>query len=188
MRKLVFQMHISLDSYVAGMHGELDWIKLDEEMFDFVNILTNNADTALYGRVTYQIMNNYWPEAGMKPNASKHDIEHSSWYNRVSKIVLSNTLKNSGQADTTFISGNVIEKISRLKQQKGRNIIIFGSPSVSNLLLNEGLVDEFWLFINPVVLGDGISLFRGGSKIIKLEQKEVKTFKFGVTAIHYAKL
>ncbi len=92
MRKLIFFMHTSLDGFVAGLKGEMNWIKIDEEIFDFVATMTDNADTALYGRVTYEMMQNYWPNAGKQPDASKHDKEHSAWYNKVSKVVLSKTI------------------------------------------------------------------------------------------------
>ena len=86
-------MHVSLDGFVAGPKGEMDWIKLDDEMFDLVGGFTNEADTALYGRVTWEMMDNYWPTAANKPNATKHDIEHSQWYNKVDKLVLSKTMR-----------------------------------------------------------------------------------------------
>jgi dihydrofolate reductase len=77
MRHLIFFMHTSLDGFVAGLNGEMDWIYVDDAMFDFVATMTNQADTALYGRVTYEMMQSYWPKAGEQPNASKHDKEHS---------------------------------------------------------------------------------------------------------------
>src|SRR3979409_1602991 len=93
MRKLVLFMHTSLDGFVAGPNGEMDWIKVDDEMFEYVGKRTNGADTALYGRVTYQMMEGDWPTAADRPNATKHDIEHSRWYNKVAKIVLSRTMR-----------------------------------------------------------------------------------------------
>ena len=88
-------MHISLDGFVAGPNGEMDWIKVDEELFDHVGQRIREGDTALYGRVTYQMMEAYWPAAGEEPNASKHDKEHSMWYNKAHKIVISNTMKDA---------------------------------------------------------------------------------------------
>ena len=88
MRNLIFFMHTSLDGFVAGLKGELNWVNVDDEIFDFVATMTDKADTALYGRVTYEMMQSYWPNAGKQPNASKHDKEHSAWYNKVSKVVL----------------------------------------------------------------------------------------------------
>jgi len=93
MRKIISFMHISLDGFVAGPNGEMNWINVDQEIFDFVGKRISTGDTALYGRVTYEMMENYWPAAGAKPTATRHDIEHSKWYNNVQKVVLSKTLK-----------------------------------------------------------------------------------------------
>jgi dihydrofolate reductase len=92
MRKLIFSMHTLLDGFVAGPNGAMRWINVNDEIFDFVGAITDKADAALYGRVTYEMMQGYWPTAGDDPNASKHDKEHSAWYNKVSKIVLSRTM------------------------------------------------------------------------------------------------
>ena len=154
MRNLIFFMHTSVDGFVAGPNGEMDWINVDNEMFDFVATMTDQADAALYGRVTYEMMQNYWPKAGEQPNATKHDIEHSNWYNKVSKIVLSKTINETGLHNTEIIGDQLSNHITRLKQQEGKNILIFGSPGASQSLLNEGLIDEFWLFVNPVILGE----------------------------------
>src|SRR5438067_835960 len=151
MRHLIFGMHTSLDGFVAGPNGEMNWINLDESLFDFVGTMTANSDAALYGRVTYEMMQSYWPTAGDKPNASKHDKEHSAWYNKVPKIVLSRTMNDSGLQNTRVISSRLSDNINKLKQQEGKNILIFGSPGASQSLLNEGLIDEFWLFVNPVI-------------------------------------
>ena len=187
MRNLIFFMHISLDGFVAGLNGEMDWIKLDEAMFDFVATMTDQADTALYGRVTYEMMQSYWPKAGEKPNASKHDKEHSAWYNKVSKIVLSRTISEIGLDNTVVISDQLSENINKLKQQDGKNILIFGSPGASQSLLNQGLIDEFWLFVNPIILGKGMLLFKDITGPTKLKLVESKTFACGVIALHYGK-
>jgi dihydrofolate reductase len=185
MRNLIFFMHTSLDGFVAGLNGEMDWIKVDEEIFDFVATMTENADTALYGRITYDMMQSYWPTAGEDPNASRHDKEHSAWYNSVSKIVLSKTLSEKGLDNTTVISGQLSDNINKIKNQEGKNILIFGSPTASHSLLSAGLIDEFWLFVNPVLLGKGRPLFKDISEQIKLKLIEAKTFSCGVVALHY---
>src|SRR5260221_2028990 len=143
MRNLIFFMHTSLDGFVAGPNGEMDWIKLDEAMFDFVATMTNQSDTALYGRVTYEMMQGYWPTAGDEPNASKHDKEHSAWYNKVSKIVLSKTISEKGLDNTIVISDQLADNINKIKKQDGKNILIFGSPGASHSLMSLGLIDEF---------------------------------------------
>src|SRR4029077_3754039 len=127
MRKLVLFMHTSLDGFVAGPKGEMDWIKIDDEMFDYVGKRTNEADSALYGRVTYQMMEGYWPTAGDQPNATKHDIEHSRWYNNVTKIVISRTMQGKKLANTKIVSGDISNEITKLKQGPGKEILIFGS-------------------------------------------------------------
>ena len=187
MRNLIFFMHTSLDGFVAGLNGEMDWIKVDEEMFDFVATMTEQADTALYGRVTYEMMQSYWPKAGEQPNASKHDIEHSTWYNRVSKVVLSKTMKEAGLHNTKVIGDQLSEKINSIKHRGDKNILIFGSPRASQSLLNQGLIDEFWLFVNPIILGQGMPLFKNITGTTKLKFVESKTFTCGVIALHYAK-
>lgn len=187
MRNLVYFMHASLDGFVAGTKGELNWASVDDEIFDFVSTLTDQADTALYGRVTYQMMEDYWPTAAEKPNASKHDKEHSIWYKNVSKVVLSKTMNETGLKNTKVISDNLLENITKLKQQSGKNILIFGSPQASHSLLNIGLIDEYWIFVNPILLGEGIPLFKHVPRKIKLKLIESKTFTSGVVALHYRK-
>ncbi len=180
-------MHSSLDGFAAGLNGELNWINVNEEIFDFVGTMTEKADTALYGRVTYEMMQSYWPDAGNKPNASKHDKEHSAWYSKVSKVVLSKTLSKEGQDNTIVISDQLADRINKIKEQDGKDILIFGSPSASHSLLSLGLIDEFWIFVNPVLLGEGIPLFKGVTEITKLNLLETKTFTCGVIALHYEK-
>jgi dihydrofolate reductase len=187
MRSLIYFMHSSLDGFVAGTNGEMGWITVDDEIFELVSTMTDNADTALYGRVTYQMMEAYWPTAGDKPDASKHDKEHSTWYAKVSKVVLSRTLKETGLRNTIVISDNLPENINKLKQQSGKNILIFGSPRASHSLLQIGLIDEYWIFVNPILLGQGIPLFNHLQGKIKLRLLENKTFKSGVVALHYRK-
>ena len=178
-------MHASLDGFVAGLNGEMNWINIDESMFDFVATMTDNADTALYGRVTYEMMQGYWPTAGEKPNASKHDKEHSAWYNKVSKIVLSKTINQNELSDTVVISSHLADRIKEIKNQEGKNILIFGSPSAAHSLLKEGLVDEFWIFVNPVLLGNGMPLFKNITEMTQLKLVATKTFSCGVIALHY---
>src|SRR3954467_5442963 len=128
MRRLVLFMHVSVDGFVAGLNGEMGWIHVDEDMFEYAGQQTDEADTALYGRVTYQIMDSYWPTAADQPNATKHDIQHSQWYNSVEKIVLSRTMQDTGLKKVSLVHDNLHEEITKRKQQQGKNIVIFGSP------------------------------------------------------------
>ncbi|MCF8239391.1 MAG: dihydrofolate reductase family protein [Saprospiraceae bacterium] len=185
MRHLIFFMHTSLDGFVAGPKGEMNWITIEESIFDFVATMTDKADTALYGRVTYELMQNYWPTAAEQPAATKHDKEHSAWYKRVQKIVLSRTISDNGLENTIVLHDHLADNINKIKDQDGKNILIFGSPSASHALMRLGLIDEFWLFVNPILLGQGMPLFEEASQATRLKLVETKTFSCGVVALHY---
>lgn len=185
MRKLISFVHISLDGFVAGPNGEMNWITVNEDIFDHVGKRINETDAALYGRITYQMMENYWPNAGKEPNASKHDIEHSRWYNKAQKIVLSKTLKSAGLDNTTVISNNIPARISEIKQQPGTEILVFGSPTATHSLIQQDLIDGYWLFVNPIILGRGIPLFTGVKDQIKLKLLTTHQFACGVTELNY---
>ncbi len=185
MRNLVLFMHQSLDGFVAGPKGEMDWIKVDDDLFSYPDTLTKNADTALYGRVTYQMMDAYWPTAADQADASAHDISHSRWYNQVEKIVVSETLTQAQVKNAKLISTNLVEEVKKLKALKGKTIIMFGSPGTAQSLIAEKLIDDFWLFVNPILLGEGIPLFPNLKDRSKLELKWSKTFSSGIVGLHY---
>jgi dihydrofolate reductase len=183
MRRIISFMHISLDGFVAGPNGEMNWIKIDEEIFDHVGKRIRQTGAALYGRVTYEMMENY--AAGARPGASKHDVEHSAWYNRAHKIVLSHTLKEAALTNTTIISGNLAERINEIKQQPGSEILLFGSPTATHALIEQNLIDGYWLFVNPIILGQGIPLFTGIKDKVKLQLQTTRQFTSGVTELSY---
>ena len=192
MRKIISFMHLSLDGFVAGPNGEMDWIKADEEIFDYVGKRISEGDTALYGRVTYEMMENYWPTAADKPTASRHDIEHSKWYSKVHKIVLSTTMKDAGLTNTTIISDHLDERINEIKQSGAatgwngsKDILLFGSPTATHSLIHLNLIDGYWLFVNPIILGRGIPLFADIKEKIKLQLLNTKQFTCGVTELNY---
>ena len=185
MRNIISFTHISLDGFIAGLNGEMDWININEEIFDHVAERIKKGDTALYGRVTYQMMESYWPTAANKSDATRHDLEHSQWYGKVHKIVLSRTMKDEGLANTTIISDNLLEKITQLKQQDGADILLFGSPRATHSLIKENLIDGYWLFVNPVIIGDGIPLFKNIKERMKLKLLTTRQFACGVTELSY---
>ena len=192
MRKVISFMHISLDGFVAGLNGEMDWIKVDEEIFDYVGKRISEGDTALYGRVTYQMMENYWPIAGDEPTATKHDNEHSKRYNKVHKVVLSKTMKDSGLTNTKIISDNLSDRINEIKQSRpasggsgSEDILLFGSPTATHSLIQLKLIDGYWLFVNPIILGRGIPLFVDIKDKIELKLLTTRQFTCGVTELNY---
>lgn len=186
-------MHMSLDGFVAGPNGEMNWIKVDEEIFDHIGNRISATDTALYGRKTFEMMEGYWPTAGDEPDASKHDKEHSQWYKNAQKLVLSKTMKGSnGETNnlnnTTVVSEDVPDEINRIKSQTGSDdseILVFGSPTATHSLIQQDLIDGYWIFVNPVILGQGIPLFNGVKEKTKLKLLSTRSFAAGVTELSY---
>lgn len=186
MRKIISFMHISLDGFVAGPKGEMNWITINDEIFDYVGKRIQKGDTALYGRKTYGMMEAYWPTAGDKPNATKHDIEHSKWYKGIHKVVLSKTLDDRDLPNTTIISDDIAGDINKIKELPGEeDILLFGSPTATHTLIELGLIDGYWLFVNPIILGNGIPLFTGSNDKIKLKLLNTHEFDCGVTELNY---
>ncbi len=188
MRKLVLFVHTSLDGFVGGPNGEMDWIHVDDEIFDYVGDYTDKADTALYGRATFEMMENYWPTAADEPDASKHDIRHSKWYNQVMKVVISETMRGRDSNKTKIISENIAAQINELKRQEGNDIIMFGSPGAAHSLMALNLIDEYWLFVNPILLKYGIPLFKNVASRTRLKLVNNVTFSSGVVCLRYERL
>lgn len=185
MKKVVVFMHISLDGYAAGPNGEMDWIKVDNALFDYAGMRTRESDVAVYGRVTYELMEGYWPTAADQPNPTKHDLEHSEWYNKVQKVIVSRTMKDEKLPHTTIISDQLSENIKTLKMGAGKDIILFGSPSIVRALMADNLIDDYWLFLNPMILGKGIKIFDNLSNPLPLQLVTSEQLASGVICLHY---
>jgi dihydrofolate reductase len=188
MRKIISFMHVSLDGFVAGPNGEMDWIKINEEIFNHLGKRISKGDMALYGRVTYEMMEGYWPTAGDSPTATKFEQEHSKWYGGIQKVVLSKTMEGAELSNTTIISGNLADQINELKQSGNEGsdeVLPFGSPTATHSLMKLNLIDGYWLLINPIVLGQGIPLFADIKDKIKLQLVSTQPFECGVTELSY---
>lgn len=188
MRKIVSFVHLSLDGFVAstdeGMHS-LGWVSISADLFEYVEQRIQQTDTALYGRNTFQMMEAYWPTATDKPNPTQHEIDHSRWYKQARKIVLSKTLAEKNHPNSKMISGDLSEQIKQLKQSAGSEILVFGSPTATHALMAENLIDAYWIFLNPVLLGRGIPLFQNIKDRTQLKLVTSKTFASGVVGLHY---
>lgn len=184
MRNLVLVVHTSLDGFVASPTGELNGFDAGEENLQFVCKLTENADAALFGRISYKLLNDYWPQARDLPGASEGTLAYSNWYNEAEKIVVSKTLREP-QPKTLIIDKDVIATIRNIKQGKGKDILIFGSPSIAQLLMEEELIDNFWVFINPALFGEGIPLFKHKTTGQKLKLIATHRFPNGELALNY---
>ncbi|HAY3552635.1 dihydrofolate reductase family protein [Elizabethkingia meningoseptica] len=180
MRKLILIVHTSLDGYIAHTDGSFEGLNPGSNNLDYVCSAAEEADTVLSGRTTFQMLNTYWPIAYKDPNASLSEIRYSKWYNTTRKIVVSTTMKSSGK-NIEVIPNDAPQHIKQLKQEKGKAIVIFGSPMLFQSILPFDLIDEFHIILYPVILGDGIPLFKGNynkknfsfSTIIPLSNGEV---------------
>lgn len=190
MRKITMLEHVSLDGYLAGPRGEMDWISVGDEMWDFVDPLTDNADAAIFGRRTYEMMLSYWPTAGDGPNASAHDKNHSRWLNDATKVLVSSSTQDAswaGRDNVTVVRDDLAGRMQALKQQPGKGMLLIGSVSVARALIGEGLIDEYRLMLNPVVLGEGMPLYPDSGARQQLELVESKALSNGVVALTYVK-
>ena len=187
MRKIVWLMHVSLDGFAAGPNGEIDWIYLEDELFEDIHNILQKADTALYGRVTYQLMKSYWPTAAKSPKATKHDIDHANWVNPAVKLVFSKSLKETDWQNTRIVKNHATEEVQELKKRPGKNMILFASPSLASTFLSQNLIDEYWFNINPIILGKGKPMFQDVRGVRKMKLLGSKTYKNGVVNLHYGR-
>jgi len=188
MRKLIALEHISLDGYLAAPDGDMSWIHVDEELWEYVGPIINRCDTAVYGRVTYEMMAAYWPTAAEDPDATPHDIEHGQWTERATKLVFSSTLREApwgASGSATLVSGDAAAAWHQIKQQPGGDMVLLGSASLVRSLIRDGLVDEYRVNVNPVMLGGGMSLFPEMAEPRRLKLEGVQRFASGVVGLHY---
>ncbi len=186
MRKLTVIVQTSLDGFVAGLNGEFDNFIEGEENLASVCGITEGADAALFGRVSYQLLDSYWPAAAGQPGATANMIRYSNWYNTVPKFVLSKTLVAENTGNTHVISENIETEINALKNQPGKDILIFGSPTACHALFNLNLVDGFWMIVHPVIFGAGIPFFKDRKQVTKLELKTSKQLSNGTLFNNYS--
>jgi dihydrofolate reductase len=185
MRSIIQLAHVSLDGYLADKKGDFNFVSFDDELSDYVYPLCLTADTAIYGRTTYQLMESYWPSVLDDPKAEGHAKTHARWYANVKKIVASRTLPPQ-TGPTTIAGDDIVETIAAAKRQPGGPMMIFASPTLTHTLTAAGLVDEWLLTWQPVILGGGLPLFGGKEAPTPLALRSSKTFRSGVVATHHA--
>ncbi len=189
MRKVVSLMHMSLDGYVEGPNAEMDWIKIEEPVFEFVDRFIPQVGTALYGPKTFAMMEAYWPSVLSDETATGHTRRHARWYAEAEKIVLSRSqtdLGSPGSTSARLISGsNLAGELTALKQGEGKDIMIFGSPGLTHSCLLAGLVDELVLTLSPVLLGAGTPMFPAGMSRTDLQLLQAVPFPAGSVGFHY---
>lgn len=181
MRKVIVFNMMTLDGFFEGPNQEIDWHNTDEEFNEFAIEQLATADVLLFGRKTYELMASYWPT----PAAVTDDPIVAGLMNRLPKIVFSKTLSSADWQNTRLVKDNVADEISRLKQQPGKDLFIFGSADLAASLSNLGLIDEYRVIVNPVVLGQGRPLFKGASQQLKLKLLKARTFRSGNVLLYY---
>jgi dihydrofolate reductase len=187
LRKIIVSMRVTLDGFIAGPHGEMDWMEefLDEALVNYESELQKTVDTTLFGRVTYQGFASYWPGVALDPASPKGLVEYAQQLNAMRKLVFSRTLSRVEWNNATLVKEIVPEEITKLKQEPGRDIVIYGSASIVRTLTNLGLIDTYQLLVYPVVLGSGKPLFQDILHQVKLSLVSTRTHPSGVVLLSY---
>jgi dihydrofolate reductase len=181
MRKIIFVINVTIDGF-----ADHTAVIADDELHDFYTNLLKTVDIMLYGRKTYELMESFWPEAHLDPKSTKSMVNFANEINAMQKIVFSTTLTEVTWNNTRLVKENMLQEIRKLKKQEGKFIAI-GGLSIASVLAEEGLIDEFWFLIQPIILGMGKPLFTGLKNRINLVHAETKLLKSGVVAVHYYK-
>lgn len=181
MRKVIASEMVTVDGFFAGPNAEIDWHNVDEEFNDYAIELINSIDAILFGRVTYEGMASYWPT----PEAITTDPIIANKMNTTAKVVFSKTLDKAGWENTTLVTGDAAEEVAKLKHLPGKDMVIYGSGKLVSSLTRAGLIDEFRLVVSPVVLGSGMSLFKGVTESVKLRLTGSKVFQSGNVLLCY---
>ena len=181
MRKVILFNLTSLDGYFEGPDRDINWHNVDEEFNEFAIQQTGEFGALLFGRVTYELMASYWPTEAAK----RDDPLIAELMNSLPKIVFSRTLQKVEWENTKLVKRNFIEIVSELKNEDGKDVAILGSSDLAVTLMEHGLIDEFRVMINPVVLGNGKPLFQGIKSKLDLRLIKTRTFKSGNILLYY---
>ena len=183
MRKLILFNIVSIDGLFEGPSGEIDWFFIDSAFQDFSINQLNEIDLLIFGRKTYELMAGYWT----KPEPIKNDPIVAAQMNGKQKLVASRKLKSVEWSNSSLIKGNINDEISKLKDQRGKDIIILGSADLASGLINAGLIDEFRILISPIVLGKGNSQFKNIFNRLNLKLLRSQVFESGNVLLVYGR-
>jgi dihydrofolate reductase len=182
MRKLIYSMGVSLDGFIAGRSGEIDWSVPDEELHRFHNQQVREIGVHLCGRRLYEVMV-YWETADENPSAPEHELEFARIWKDIPKIVFSRTLEKV-EGNARLVRDGVAEEVATLKEEPGKDLAV-GGAGLASTLMTLGLIDEYRLFVSPVVLGGGTPYFPALDERINLELVETQTFGSRVVYVRY---
>jgi dihydrofolate reductase len=186
MRNVIMHISMTVDGFVAGPNGEMDWLALDPESWAAdVERMKEKIDTVLLGRVNYEGFGGYWPTVADNPASGAADVTFSKWLDAVPKVVFSTTLDKADWQNSRLVKGDLMEEVQKLKQQPGKDIMIMNSTSIGQQLMRAGLVDEYWLWVNPAIIGAGRPLFENIHDRINLQLVEIKPHASGSFFLRY---
>jgi len=179
LRKIIWAINVTLDGF-----ADHTAVIADDELHYFFADLLKTVDIELFGRKTYDLLESFWPTAAEDPLITKGMIEFADKINSMPKIVFSKTLEKAEWNNTRLVKEDAIGEVLKLKRQEGKNLSI-GGISLANNLIKQGLIDEYWLVVQPIILGSGKRLFENLNKIINLKLVDKQIFNSGVVALHY---
>ncbi len=182
MRKVFLFNLVTLNGFFEGPNEDISWHHVDEEFNEFAINQLHEIGTLLFGRVTYQVMASYWPTEAAKND----DPMVAGLMNDLPKVVFSKTLEKAEWSNTRLVKGDPAAEVSKLKQQPGKDIAIFGSSNLAVTLAEHDLIDEYRIIVNPVFLGEGAPLLKGIKDKIELKLLQARTFKSGNILLYYA--
>ncbi|HLZ69939.1 MAG TPA: dihydrofolate reductase family protein [Dehalococcoidia bacterium] len=183
MRKIIVFMSVSLDGFFEGPHHELDWQLVDDELHRHFNQQLGAMGAFLDGRVTYELMAGYWPTADADPASGEPEKEFAVIWREMPKFVYSRTLARAGW-NTTIVREVVPEAVRALKAQPGGDLAL-GGASLAAAFRRHGLIDEYRLYVHPVVIGRGNPLFQPSDAAFTLRLAETRSFGSGVVLLRY---
>jgi dihydrofolate reductase len=188
MKKLIITNWITIDGFIAGPMGEMDWILGDQQLSDYEIGMVTAADTMLLGKKTYQDFAQYWPVAPTNPNTQPWEKVYAGHINALHKVVVSHSLQSADWATSELWRELDAAKVSELKARAGAgNILMYGSATIVQQLSNLGLMDEYHLLIHPLILGKGRRLLDNLEGRTSLRLADSETFASGVVKLVYAK-
>lgn len=190
MRKLIASVNITLDGFMAGPNHELDWhfTRWTTEMAEVQSKQLSKADTILLGRVTYNAMAAYWQAVKADLCFPREDLAFADLINSRQKVVFSRTENNLNWQNSVRIYGNLSSEIYRLKKLPGKDIIIYGSARLVGSLIRLGVIDEYILWMHPVLLGNGKPLFGKTSELTNMRLSQVQQFSSDVVLLYYSRI
>jgi dihydrofolate reductase len=185
MRKLIYSFGVSLDGFIAGPGGDFDWSAPDEELHRFHNQQASELGAHLYGRRLWEVMR-YWETADQRPSVSEVELEFARIWKETPKIVFSRTL-DEVEGNARLVRDDAVEEVVRLKEQPGRDLAV-GGAGLASTFMKAGLIDEYQLFVSPVVVGGGTPYFPALDQRIDLELVETRTFASRVVYVRYRRV